>query len=306
MPLRDYVARFATVFAYVGAIGGLLGCASSGPPAPELVAVDPFRVPDANLRQAVARLCLDSIASEIAIEDSEQRLSSFEELIVHRLESAGFQVVGSKETRKVREGIDDELGEAFDAHTGQAIAGSALAGTSRIRERLVDQLDCDAFVEVELAIVQAFWSDRVVLWDGREVWADGRDDLHQVGTVLRDLYIGGVRGWGAIPALSLHLAIRDREDRVIFWNAGGIQPIATLRSVPYQIRWDPLPDDQILIDPDSNQAAVDLAVGPLDAHSSSAVADCGAGGGGSGGGGASRSRQSTGVRAGCAHEKSRK
>jgi len=274
---------------------------------PEPGAVDPFRVPDANLGQTVRRLCLDSISSEIAMEDSEQRLSSFEELIFRRLESAGFQVVGSKEIGKVREGLDEDLGETFDAHTGQAIPGIALAGAARIRERLVAQLDCDAFVTAELALVQAFWSDRLVLWDGREVWADGRNDLAQFGTALRDAYIGGVRGWGAIPALSLQLAIRDREDRMIFWNAGGIRPIATLRSVPYQIRWDPLPDDQILIDPDANRAAVDLAVGPLDALSSSSVADCGAGDGiGSGGGKASRSSQSTGARAECTHENSRK
>ena len=271
MPSRRSLERFSTLFALVGTIGGLLGCASTSPPVPEPVAIDPFRIPDANFRQLIHRLCLDSIASEIAMEDGDQRLSSFEEQIAHRLERAGFQVVGSNETRKAREGIDEELGEAFDAHTGRAIPGVALAHSSRVRERLAAALDCDAFVSVDLAIVQAFWSDRVVLWDGREVWADGRDDVDQIGIALRDAYIGGVRGWGAIPALSLQLAVRDREGRLIFWNAGGIQPIATLRSVPYQIRWDPLPDDQILIDPDSNQAAVDLAVGPLDAHSSSTM-----------------------------------
>ncbi|MBY0400999.1 hypothetical protein K2X89_11930 [Myxococcota bacterium] len=73
--------------------------------------------------------------------------------------------------------------------------------------------------------------------------------------------------------MSLQLGIRDREDRVIFWNAGGIQPIATLRSVPYQLRWDPVPDDRLLVDPVSNRAAVDLALGPLRGPSSSETSE---------------------------------
>lgn len=263
MPMREGAARFAAVAAFIGAIGVLLGCASSGPPVPELVAVDPFRVPDSDLRQEVHRLCLDPITSEIELADGDPRLASFEELIAQGLGSAGFEVVGTKETRRAREEVDAMLGETFDPHTGEPIAGSALAGASRIREGLTAKLDCDAFVGSVLAVVVAFWSDRVVLWDGREVFADGRDASHQVGVAIRDAYIGGVRGWGAIPALSLQLSIRDHEDRVIFWNAGGIQPVATLRSVPYQLRWDPVPDDRLLNDPASNRAAVDLALGPL-------------------------------------------
>lgn len=268
MPLRDSFARYARVLVGVGAIGVALGCAStaSRAPVPELVAGDPFRVPEADFRRSVHRLCLDSLASEIALADDDPRRSSFEERIAERLEQAGFEVVGSKQTRAARAGIGEEPGEAFDPNTGRAIPGVALAFASHVRERLAATLECDAFVSIDLAIVQAFWDDRLVFWDGREVWADGQDDADQVAIALRDAYIGGVRGWGAIPALSLHLAIRDREGRLIFWHAGGIQTVATLRNVPYQIRWDPLPDDRILVDAESNQAAIDLAVGPLDAR----------------------------------------
>lgn len=307
MPPRERVARLATTLACVCAVAGLLGCASSAPPVPELVAVDPVRLPDAQLDRPIQRLCLDSLESEIEIVDQAQRLSAFEERIVERLESEGFQVVGSKETRKVRDGIDGELDEAFDPHTGRAIAEIERANAARVRRRQIEQLDCEAFVEVDLAVVQAFWGDRIVDWDGRRVWADGRTDLDQIGTALRDAYIGGVRGWGSIPALSLQLAVRDPEDRVIFWRAGGIQPIATLRSVPYQIRWDPLPDDRILTDAESNQAAVDLAVGPLRALSRAGVAECVEGdGGGSDRDGAARSGSSTADRAECTHEQTTK
>ncbi len=266
MPLRKSLARFARVLAGVGVIGGLLGCASTAPPVPELVAVDPFRVPAVDFRRSVHRLCIDSLTSEIEMEDGDPRLSSFEERIVERLERAGFEVVGLRQIRKARAGIGEEPGEAFDAHTGRAIPGVALAFSSHVRERLTAILDCDAFVSIDLAVVQAFWDDRLVFWDGREVWADGREDADQLAIALRDAYIGGVRGWGSIPALSLQVAIRDCKGRLIFWHAAGIQPVATLRNVPYQIRWDPLPDDRILIDPESNQTAVDLAVGPLDAR----------------------------------------
>jgi hypothetical protein len=307
MSLRERVDRFATTLACVWAVAGLLGCASSGPPVPELVALDPIRMPGAQLDRSIQRLCLDSLESEIEIADPAQRLSAFEERIVHRLESEGFQVVGSKETGRVRAEIEGELDEAFDPHTGRAISDVARANAARVRERQVEQLDCEAFVEVELVVVQAFWGDRIVVWDGRRVWADGREDLDQLGIALRDAYIGGVRGWGAIPALSLQLAVRDREDRMIFWRAGGIQPIATLRSVPYQIRWDPLPDDRILTDAESNQAAVDLAVGPLRALSRAGGTDCVDGDGGrSDREGAARSGSSTSDRSECAHEQTTK
>ena len=100
---------------------GLVGCATA-PVAPKLPRANAFSVSEAQFRQEIRRLCLDPISSEVEIAESVERLASIETEIAARLTAGGFEVVASSESGKLVEAIEDELGPAFDPHTGRVYA----------------------------------------------------------------------------------------------------------------------------------------------------------------------------------------
>lgn len=86
----------------------------------------------------------------------------------------------------------------------------------RCHQQVVSELNVDAVLETEVLLVHAPMESDVVRWHGVE----------------EDVASFGERFWsgtysGTLPALSLHVRITDRQGKVLYDSAGGIEVAAT-------------------------------------------------------------------------------
>ncbi len=219
---------------------GLLGCASL----PETVA---FRIPEENFRSKVHTLCIAPIASELGLAEFEDRAAQFEHFIGHNLKLAGFAVVAARSTEEAREAILEQgLGGCYDEFTGEANVALCDERRAQLRAALHDQLGCDAILHSRIALATAHFDESYPRWDGRT------HSLWPVQAIVG--YVGSTSLWIQING------IEDGEE--LYWRSAGIEILMKMTK-DFGPRFDPVPDDRILINPVQNMTAVLSSLAPL-------------------------------------------
>ncbi len=229
-----------TVLASLGALA-LLGCQTTPKPVPAL------RPAAGDFRVQVRALCLLPLDSQASLPDEPARLAAFEALLVDRLKRGEYHVVPAEQTVAAYRRATQQLGGAFDPHTGRRDAARYTTVRRQALHQVGTELGCQALLDPTIAVVSAPFSNGFARWDGVDV-------------EVSDAF-GAPHGW--ITALSLWVSILDFDDQEVFFNTGGIQPIFQIEMGVFDDELKPVPEAQLLTDPARNQKAIDVCLEPV-------------------------------------------
>lgn len=136
-----------------------------------------------------------------------------EDSIKIRFQKFGFEVINPYFLNKDIDSIKSKFGGFYDVKTGE-IDTSKVNGFRRdLMQHIFTKYGITSFLFPNLVIVKAFIQNGGYCWDGRFV--------HSFG-------IGNT--FGQTSALSLYVQIYDAKEKMIFDNAGGIQPLYKVQS----------------------------------------------------------------------------
>lgn len=196
--------------------------------------------------EGVRGLCVMPLRSEV---DDPPRVARFAAMLIVSLRGRGYEVVGATETTTALDRISREEAGTYDIYTGERLAGSD-AILRRVRQRLGEELSCQAVVSPRIVRVVAFWlaehgffSEGTASWDGARVELDA-----------------GRGASGTIGALSLHVRITDLDDREVFYGIGGIRTTSIMVEEWAGTRFDPIEPTQLLADDDLNRSGIGRAL----------------------------------------------
>ncbi len=246
MILRQISCRILRTAVFFGALlSGLAGCTSI-----PLYTDKPFSADRADFVRTVRVIALEpmpglDLKGEAAIQDA------FETELTDELRNLGFLVVPSRQFAQLWQQLSKEDRTLYDPITGKRDDARA----AEIRKRVVTELEsrhqADAVLLPRMIVSNALLSGCFARWNGIEQQIDG---CNAAGEKLR----------GKISVLSLLVTIEGRDGRVLFRNAGGIQPGVRLNTdAPGAAQFDKLEEEQILTDRAKNRIAVAVALSPL-------------------------------------------
>lgn len=208
------------------------------------------------LRVAVAEfnrirgICVMPLRSEV---DDPARVARFATLLVESLRQRGFSVVAATETTAALDRISREEGGGYDIYTGERDEAASRAISRRVRERLGEELSCQALLSPRIVYVGVFWlAERGLFSNGTASWDGARVDLG-----------AGRNAHGSIGALSLQVRVADLDDRELYYGAGGIRTTSIMVAGWSGTQFEPIEPTQLLADEALNRRAIQLALEQL-------------------------------------------
>jgi hypothetical protein len=218
----------------------LAACASPPAPGPSL------RVSATAVRD-LRGFCPMPLRSEV---DDPPRIARFAAIIEEELRKRGFEVVRASDTTAVIDRLTREEGGFYDSDTGERQPDRYRAVSQRVRERLGQELACQALLSPRIIYVTAFWlAEHGMFSNGTASWDGARVDL---GT--------GRNAHGSIGALSLQVRITDLSDRELFFGTGGIRTTSEVKEDFLRMDFVPVEPARLLADEPLNRAAVQRAL----------------------------------------------
>ncbi len=205
---------------------------------------------------AAVRLCL--LPAQLPFPEDDERRDRLEQLVIRRFEAASIAVTPSREVRALLEQVDERSGAIFDPATGRIDAARDAVFREDVAKSVASAFGCTGFLQLSLAIVQAYYNGVSANWDGQSVRVNsgGRIAARAFASVLIGAYISE-EGW--VPALSLWIRVTDLRERDRAFRSAGIEPIMDFS---YSRGDDLLPEDRWLRDEERLEEALDSALGP--------------------------------------------
>jgi hypothetical protein len=212
----------------------------------------PFKVDQEEFYRTVRVVALEPpVIGEI--KQAAEAQAEFESLAAEKLKEAGLSVIASDKYGSLRESLGKQDGGLYDPVTGKINEAKAKELQKKIFDELRAQYGIDAVARVVVLPRTAYFSACRARWDGVE------QAMASCGFLE-----GGGNYNGRISAISLLVAIRDKEGKILFMNAGGIQLIARLKTGFFKAaQFESIAPDDLFVDKLKNRAAVDIALDPL-------------------------------------------
>ncbi len=185
-------------------LASLLALASGCVTPQKIVPHPAVKIPEVQFRNEISTLCLSNVASELGLEESDERMTKFAELVEEQLEALGFSVVQASDVDVIWEAVKEAGGGFYDPHTGAIDAKRSDVISEKFFREVKQVHSCDAVVYPSLVVVNAGVGGSAATWDHRQ-------------TTFNRIFSG------YIPAISVRIVIKNAPDNEIYYGVGGIQ-----------------------------------------------------------------------------------
>lgn len=233
-----------TLIAVMAAVVLGTGCATTK--------YNPFRVGKEEIRSSVKTMALATLEAPSDLPDSKEMRADFETLLTTELQTAGFEVVPSKEYEEVFTRMQGQMGGFFDPMTGKADKERLKQVQDLCRREVAAKFHADAVLYPGLFVVQARLIQQVAYWDGVKETAIAGNWAERL---LSGNYLG------SLPALSLWITLKDTSGADLYVNGGGLQLIGKVKGLGGRVI--EVPPQELLVDYQQKSRAVEIAIKPL-------------------------------------------
>ena len=213
-------------------------------------AYNPFKVPQADIKNKVKVVALAPINFPTDIDNAEAIKATFESLVTAKLREGGFTVVPSPEYGQIWKDMTEKLNGIFDPMTGKRDQQKYKTAREHTLRELASRTKADGLLDFAVVPVKAGFRLNVASWHGTS------EDLVP-GGVFTAVLIGGSNG--TVGALSLGVTLSDINDVEMYTNVGGIQVLSKLSFGSFK----PVPRNELFADEERNRKAVEIALNPL-------------------------------------------
>ncbi len=159
-----------------------------------------------------------------------------------RFKKYRFEVVGVEQFGKEIDSIRATYGGFFDANTGKADTTKTKDFYKKTTDFIINKYGVTSILYPYLIITKAKVENGGIRWHGRS---------------SGDVY-GNMTG--QMPALSLYISIKDVNEKLIFDNAGGIQPLG---KITYLAKIKDISEDELLRNPSDLHEALKIIFQPI-------------------------------------------
>lgn len=214
----------------------------------------PLLLPVETVRSRVHTVCMEEFEG-IQVTDAKTRLSAFRSELEAELKRAGFEVVEGNKVAAIHDREFRSAGRIFDRDFGTQDDAAFAKAQDAFYRAANAELGCDAMANARIVVVVAAVIGGDAKWDGARVPVPGAGD-----------------GGGRVAALSLWLTLRAPDQKVLYFNTGGIQPLVGFEQKTFFGNPEPVELDQssILGVASNNSRAIRLVLEPFFPEQSSA------------------------------------
>lgn len=133
----------------------------------------------------------------------------------------------------------------YDRDWGVIVAARRDAAYAAFFEQVRTELDCDGVVDAAVIAVESGAHEGWALWDHRRV-------------------LVGYGAYGAVPAVSIEIVIRDAPEREVYFGVGGVQLVTRVETDKFtEPHFEPIPTEEVLADSREANEAIRLALDEL-------------------------------------------
>jgi hypothetical protein len=225
------------------------------PEAPAEGAIQPFKQPRDEILARVKTVLIAPIFIR-EVEHAGEVSARYEKLLAEKFTGLGWQVVPSR--RYMELWVAERMkstNAAFDPYTGKSKDEELSKTRERVLAQLVGEQPVDAIVYANVIQVSAPHEGQDARWDGVQMNAVDFGPWKPGFWTGRDVTLG----YGRIPALSLSVAMYDRNSQLLYVNRGGIHLLRQL----IERKFEPVAKTDWLKKPEFDAEAVRLALRPL-------------------------------------------
>lgn len=207
----------------------------------------PLLLPVETVRSQVRTVCMEEFES-VEVTDAKTRVPAFRSELEAELKRAGFDVVEDKKVTAIHDREFRGVGRIFDRDFGTQDDAAYAKAREAFYRAAHDELGCDAMASARIVVVVAALIGGDAKWDGARLPVPGAGD-----------------GGGRVAALSLQLTLRAPDQKVLYFNTGGIQPLVGFEQKTFFGDPEPVDLDQssILGVASNNSRAIRLALEPF-------------------------------------------
>jgi hypothetical protein len=216
---------------------------------------DPFKMPRAQLVVAVKSIGVMPLAVADAVPNARAVAARYEDAVVRRLTSGGFQVVPPATMQEIRDRYQQSSGGLYNPMDGKPIAARIAQYEQDTRQAYAASHPVDALLSISIDVHGAETSTNLAKWDGIKENITGKGGMASFFTG------GGVNG--TMPALSFVAVLRDHTGQVLYTKSGGLQLLHYVYVGYFGTSQRDVDPQDILSDPGRDQRAIEIALGPL-------------------------------------------
>jgi hypothetical protein len=158
-----------------------------------------------------------------------------------RFKKYKFEVIGVSQFGKEIDSIKASYGGFFDTNTGKADTVKVKDFHKKTTAFIINKYRVTSILYPYLTVTKAIVENSGIRWHGRSRYVPGNIK-------------------GSVPALSLYIEIFDTKEKLIFDNAGGIQPLS---KIDYFANTKSVNKDEILKDPADLHEALEIIFQPI-------------------------------------------
>jgi hypothetical protein len=221
------------------------GCATTTP-------YNPFNVSQEEFYSKTRTIALATVRLPSGVADPDSVKANFESMITAKLQEGGFLVVPSREFADTWKQMNEQIGGYFDPLTGKRDETKLKTVREHTMQEISTKFNADAVLFPTIYVVSVKWQGGTVKWHGTS------EPLMSADRQILETVFGVSRG-GTVPALSLNAILEDIHGTRLYLMNGGIQLTAKLSGGQFTA----VPVQDLLVNPERNQAAVNIALDPL-------------------------------------------
>ncbi len=162
--------------------------------------------------------------------------------VERKLRSYHFEVVSNELIKHDMDSLKESYGGFFSSKTGKADTSKVNSFYKNSMDFVIKKYDVTSILIPYLIVQNARIENHAINWHGRSVYS------FRVGNAT-----------GNMPALSLYINIYDKNRKLIFDNAGGIQPLSKLNF----LKFESISEDELLADPKDLSEAIKIVFEPV-------------------------------------------
>jgi hypothetical protein len=171
-----------------------------------------FRASPEELQSHAQRICLRAATTEYELKAWPTRKAWFEQFLAHKLAQRGFELVPSERVEAAALAARREAGGIYDPLTGRPMPAKRMSVASAERERLVNELGCQALLRPEIQLVRVRYGEKRAEFDHVSHALDDAED-----------------SYGRMTALSLWIELQTPEGTELLARGGGIETLALVK-----------------------------------------------------------------------------
>lgn len=222
----------------------LYGCATTPP-------YKPFKVERDQIVQEVRTIGLMPVSLPWKFDKKDQIMAEFESYITEKLTDGGFKVIPSDRYAEIYESMKASVGPLYDPNTGQLLKKKYGALVEQVKREYRSKYNPDALLYSLIRYFKASWRANHARWHGVDEPTSGKKGFWAE--------FSAPSAYGTIPALSLVVVLKDRQENEYYANFGGIQLMQWVKGGDFV----DVPENQLLADSERNRRSVEIALAPL-------------------------------------------